>query len=37
LAKSKLGATTGEEVKAKVIEKTGLNFETLNLDIILEK
>jgi hypothetical protein len=37
LAKTKLGATTGEEVKTKVIEKTGLLFVPMNLDLILEK
>ena len=37
LAKTKLGANTSEEVKSKVIDKTGLEFTTLNLDIILEK
>lgn len=37
LAKAKLGATSSEEVKAKVVEKTGMELTSLNLDLILEK
>jgi hypothetical protein len=37
LAKAKLGAVSAEDVKTKTVEKTGLEFSPLNLDIILEK
>lgn len=37
LAKSKLGATSTEEVKAKIMEKTSLEFVPANLDAILAK
>lgn len=37
LAKIKLGATSTEEVKAKIAEKTGLEFIPANLDAILAK
>lgn len=37
LAKSKLGANGAEEVKTKIVEKTGLEFVTANLDAILTK
>ena len=37
MAKTKLGATSAEEVKTKIAEKTGLEFITANLDLILEK
>lgn len=37
LAKSKLGANSTEEVKAKIVEKTGLEFVPSNLDAILGK
>lgn len=37
LAKTKLGASSAEEVKSKIIEKTGLEFVPSNLDVILAK
>jgi hypothetical protein len=37
LAKSKLGANGAEEVKTKIVEKTGLEFVTANLDAILSQ
>ena len=37
LAKAKLGATTGDDVQKKVVEKFGLEFSVANLNTILEK
>jgi hypothetical protein len=37
IAKSKLGATTAEDIKNKIVEKTGLALLPINLDAILTK